>query len=338
MIGSLLASAVLVLADPAPPPLLPKTAALLEELKQSPEGPAQLPLHHRLLQHYWSDVASDGDQELPEVELLEPGARFSACGKAVASNAYCPESAQIGIDARGLLSRLRLQSSPSTELTALTVLAHEWGHHVNRAIDQGPFKGREEDAADWRAGRHLGWLMANNVLSVEEFTEAANILFRIGDYHQLSPHGYPLTRYRAFTDGVNGEITPGSQFGTWMMDTPETFSEVVEFNPEEPWVDAVIKVYRFEVERGGQIAGNLFSAALGVLNCGFGGSSRACAGALARQGQAMPDGWFRLRKLQLNCYNGVFDILGDGIPRQRIAADRKGQAQRIAQRICSASQ
>ena len=48
------------------------------------------------------------------------------------------------------------------------------------------------------------------------------------------------------------------------MDTPETFSEVVEFNPEEPWVDAVIKVYRFEVERGGQIAGNLFSAALGV--------------------------------------------------------------------------
>ena len=69
MIGSLLASAVLVLADPAPP-LLPKTAALLEELKQSPKGPAQLPLHHRLLQHYWRDVASDGDQELREVELL----------------------------------------------------------------------------------------------------------------------------------------------------------------------------------------------------------------------------------------------------------------------------
>ena len=180
--------------------------------------------------------------------------------------------------------------------------------------------------------------MDNKVLSVEEFTEAANILFRIGDYHQLSPHGYPLTRYRAFTDGVNGEITPGSQFGPWMMDTSETFSAVVDFNPAEPWVDAVIKVYRFEVERGGQIAGNLFSAALGVLNCGFGGSSRACAGALARQGQAKPDGWFRLRKLQLNCYNGVFDILGDGIPRQRIEADRKGQAQRIAQRICSTSQ
>ena len=47
----------------------------------------------------------------------------------------------------------------------------------------------------------------------------------------------------------------------------------------------------------------------------------------------MPDGWFRLRKLQLNCYNGVFDILGDGIKRQRISADRKGQAQRIAKRL-----
>ena len=338
MIGAWLASATVALAQPTPPPLLPTTAALLEELEQSPRGSAQLAIHNRLLGHYWRDVARDGDPDLPTVELLGPGERFPACGKAPARNAYCPDSAQIGIDARGLLSRLRLQSSPSTELTALTVLAHEWGHHVNKAIDQGPFQGREEDAADWRAGRYLGWLMDNKVLSVEEFTEAANILFRIGDYHQLSPHGYPLTRYRAFTDGVNGEITPGSQFGPWMMDTSETFSAVVDFNPAEPWVDAVIKVYRFEVERGGQIAGNLFSAALGVLNCGFGGSSRACAGALARQGQAKPDGWFRLRKLQLNCYNGVFDILGDGIPRQRIAADRKGQAQRIAQRICSTSQ
>ena len=338
MIGAWLASATVALVQPTPPPLLLTTAALLEELEQSPRGSAQLAIHHRLLWHYWRDVASDGDPNLPTVELLGPGERFTACGKAPASNAYCPDSAQIGLDARGLLSRLRLQSSPSTELTALTVLAHEWGHHVNKAIDQGPFQGREEDAADWRAGRYLGWLMDNKVLSVEEFTEAANILFRIGDYHQLSPHGYPLTRYRAFTDGVNGEITPGSQFGPWMMDTSETFSAVVDFNPAEPWVDAVIKVYRFEVERGGQIAGNLLSAALGVLNCGFGGSSRACAGALARQGQAKPDGWFRLRKLQLNCYNGVFDILGDGIPRQRIAADRKGQAQRIAQRICSTSQ
>ena len=78
MVGShdwqLVGLSVLVLADPAPPPLLPSTAALLEELKQSPEGPAQLPLHHRLLEHYWRDVATDGDQDLPEVELLEPGA------------------------------------------------------------------------------------------------------------------------------------------------------------------------------------------------------------------------------------------------------------------------
>ena len=338
MIGPVLASAVLALLAPLPPPLLPSTAELLLELEQSSAGNERLRIHHRLLGHYWRDVASDGDTALPEVELLGPGERFSACGRATASNAYCPQSAQIGIDARGLLSRLRLQSRPSTELTALTVLAHEWGHHVNQAIDQGPFKGREEDAADWRAGRYLGWLIAQNALKVEDFTEAANILFRIGDYHQLSPHGYPLTRFRAFTDGVNGEITPGSQFGPWIMDTPETFSSVVDFNPSEPWVDAVIKVYRFEVERGGQIAGNLFSAALGVLNCGFGGSSRACAGALARQGQAKPDGWFRLRKLQLNCYNGVFDIVGDGIPRQRLGADRKGQAQRIAKRICSAAE
>ena len=71
---------------------------MLEELKQSPEGPAQLPLHHRLLQHYWRDVASDGDQELPEVELLDL-VPVSPRAASPASNAYCPESAQIGIDA-----------------------------------------------------------------------------------------------------------------------------------------------------------------------------------------------------------------------------------------------
>ena len=85
MIGAWFASAVMVLADPAPLPPLPSTTALLEELKQSPEGSAQLPIHHRLLGHYWRDVASDGDKALPEVELLAPGARFSACGKAPAS-------------------------------------------------------------------------------------------------------------------------------------------------------------------------------------------------------------------------------------------------------------
>ena len=344
----LLIAALVALAPPIPPPASqpPPSGRSLELIDQVKELHRQgssvtgerdlLQAHHELLGLFWSSIAADGDQELPDVTLLGPGERFKACGGAPASNAYCPQSAELGIDHRGLLRRLRLQSNPSLELSALTVLAHEWGHHVNQAISQGPFDGKEEDAADWRAGRYLGWLIDQQVLPVEDFTEAANILFRIGDYHQLSPHGYPLSRFRAFIKGVRRQLPPGSQVGSWTMDTEETFSQVVDQNPGEPWVDTTLKVYRFEIERGSQIAGNLFKVALGALNCGF-GSGRACAGALMSQGQAKPDGWFRLRTMRLNCHNGMFDVQGDGIARQRISRDRKGQAQRIAQRICSTS-
>jgi hypothetical protein len=341
----ILAVVLLALAPPIPPPAADpppsgRSLELIEELRTlHHKGSATtgerdlLKAHHELLGLFWSSIADDGQANLPEVTLLGAGERFTACGRAPASNAYCPESAELGIDHRGLLRRLRLQSSPSPELSALTVLAHEWGHHINQAISQGPYEGREEDAADWRAGRYLGWLIDQQVLPVEDYTEAANILFRIGDYHQLSPHGYPLNRFRAFIKGVRSELPVGSQVGPWTMDTEETFSQVVKQNRSQPWVDSTLKVYRFEIERGSQIAGNFLKVALGVFNCGF-GSGRACAGSLASQGQAKPDGWFRLRTMRLNCHTGFFDIEGDGIARQRISRDRKGQAQRIAQRIC----
>ena len=47
-------------------------------------------------------------------------------------------------------------------------------HHSNR----GTYSRREEDAADWRAGRYLVWLMQNDALSVKGFTEAANLFFQ----------------------------------------------------------------------------------------------------------------------------------------------------------------
>ena len=94
------------------------------------------------------------------------------------------------------------------------------------------------------------------------------------------------------------------------------------------------KVYRFEIERGKQIAGNLFSAVLGVINCRS-GSSGACANALLNQGQAMPEGWYRLRTMRIDCERGDFDIDNDGIRRQPWERDRKGQAAVIAARACS---
>ena len=88
-----------------------------------------------------------------------------------------------------------------------------------------------------------------------------------------------------------------------------------------------------DVVLGEQIAGNLFSAVLGVVSCGI-GSSSSCANALQQQGQAKPDGWYRLRTMRIDCERGTFDIDGDGIRRQPLKGDRKKQAAVIAARSC----
>lgn len=297
-----------------------------------------LQLAHELLGLYWREVASDGAKGLPPAKLIPAGARFTGCGRRRAANAYCRESGEIVIDPRQLARARNVSGAARERLIGLTVLAHEWGHHLdhhgNPRSTPDPYRNNQENAADWRAGRFLGWLMARGALTVEEYTEAANLLFRIGDFHQASPHGYPLERYRAFTAGVGREILTTGVVGPWHVDTVETFSRRVGGTTLSDGGDLRFAVYRFEVERGGQVAGNLLAAASGALNCFF-GSAGSCARSITRQGTAMPDGWFRLRTLNLNCGSGSFDIEGDGLGRQPVANDRKGQAQQLAQRVCS---
>lgn len=93
------------------------------------------------------------------------------------------------------------------------------------------------------------------------------------------------------------------------------------------------EVYRFEIERSRQIAGNLFSAVLGVVSCGT-GSSSSSANALKQQGKAKPEGWYRLRTMRIDCQRGTFDIDGDGIRRHPLKGDRKKQAAVIAAVSC----
>ena len=291
--------------------------------------------HHELLGLYWQYVAEDNVAALKSPQLIRGKARFRGCGRARASNAYCPESNQIGIDISSIRETRRISPKAKARLLGMTVLAHEWGHHINHNSSRGDYTNREEDAADWRAGRYLGWLISRGALSVKDYTDAANLFFRIGDFHYQSPHAMPSTRFRAFIAGVRAEVQPELVVRRWTMDTSETFSRPVAHAAAAPGSDLSLKVYRFEIERGGQIAGNLFSAAMGVLNCAYGTSS-ACAGSIQNQGKAMPDGWYRLRKMSINCEDGSFDIESDGIKRQAISKDRKGQAQRIANRFCPA--
>jgi len=301
-----------------------------------------LEAHHTLLGLYWRQVAKDRVEDLPAVTLLRGNARFSDCGKGRRPNAYCPESNEISLSTRGM-QRTQRFSQTREQLLALTVLAHEWGHHVNHHSNRGTYSRREEDAADWRAGRYLAWLMQNDALSVKGFTDAANLFFSIGDFHLNSPHNNPKARYQAFIAGVADDWEPGMIHGGWSMDTPETFSRVTnrrgsrssamgDNTPRGPR-RVTAEVYRFEIERGRQIAGNLFSAVLGVVSCGT-GSSSSCANALQQQGKAKPEGWYRLRTMRIDCQRGTFDIDGDGIRRQPLKGDRKKQAAVIAARSC----
>lgn len=285
--------------------------------------------HHTLLGLYWRQVAKDRVADLPPVTLMDARGRFSACGRSRSVNAYCPESNEIILSTKGMQRSQRF-SKVDDHLLALTVLAHEWGHHVNHHSNRGPYSQSEEDAADWRAGRYLAWLLEQEVISVKDFTDAANLFFSIGDFHFESPHNNPKARYQAFIAGVGDEIKPGLTRGGWTMDTPETFSRVSSQGARS----VTAEVYRFEIERGGQIAGNLFGALLGVVNCSI-GSSSSCANALLQQGKAKPDGWYRLRTMRIDCGQRNFDIDGDGLKRQPLKADRKAQAAVIALRFCS---
>lgn len=339
------AALVLAAATSPPAPITVDSPAIQERLAfvrdfrvDITEGQTQaayVQTHHELLDLYWRHLASDAAPDMQRVTLLPRGSRFSACGRARARNAYCPESAEIILEPQSIDKRQTLSRNVRQRLIALTILAHEWGHHVNHSSSRGAFSNREEDAADWRAGRYLAWLMDNGALSVKDFTDAANLFFSIGDFHLQSPHNNPKARYTAFIAGVEAEgVSPERQKG-WVMDTAETFSKVLPLNPESPSKRVQARVYRFEIERGGQIAGNILSGLFGAASCALGSSDR-CANSLQQVGKAKPDGWYRLRKLSLDCVNRSFDIEGDGIRRQPLQNDRKGQAQRIANRTCPA--
>ena len=119
--------------------------------------------------------------------------------------------------------------------------------------------------------------MQNDALSVKGFTDAANLFFSIGDFHLHSPHNNPKARYQAFIAGVTEDWTPGLIHGGWSMDTPDTFSRLTNRRGSRStaMVDnttrgprrVTAEVYRFEIKRSRQIAGNLFSAVLGVVSC-----------------------------------------------------------------------
>ncbi|MEB3235028.1 MAG: zinc peptidase, partial [Cyanobacteriota bacterium] len=311
-------------------------AQALEQLRRSGSDSdlrrRYLQAAHALLQRYW------GTREQPR--LLLAGDAAQGCGVREVREPmayYCPLSNEIAmaINLRRSARSARGRSDRELLLLELAVLAHEWGHHVNREKGRGPYSGgfeltvrQEELAADWRTGVFLGWLLGNGVIDVDDFTQTANLLFELGDYERITPqhHGYPKDRFEALTRGIASQITVGQRLGPWTVDSRETFSRPL---PQEP--GRVYAVRRFEIARGNQIATNLLGGLLGAASCLW-GSQQQCLGMALEQGKGRAEGTYTRRTLTLDCAAGLFDVSDDDYGPQPFSRDGKGQAAVLAGR------
>ncbi len=296
---------------------------------------------HNLLHRYWSEQAAAQGKTIEKPGLLFAGDRASGCGVGLVQHPmafYCPQSREIAMamnlrksmrSARGLSDRDLLSLD-------LAVLAHEWGHHVNRSLGLGPYRGgmgltvkQEELASDWRTGMALGWLLASGAMGIDDFTRSANLMFELGDYERINPshHGYPKDRFEALTAGIATQLSPGQKLGDWTVDTRETFSRPLTAEPR------VYEVRRFEIDRSNQVATNLLGGLLGAASCIW-GSTDQCLGMAMQQGKGRAYGRYTSRKLQLDCASGRFDVSDDQFDPQPIDRDGKRQALVLAQRDC----
>lgn len=301
---------------------------------------------HDLLHRYWSEQAAAQGRAIERPGLLFAGDRASGCGISLVQHPmafYCPQSREIAMamnlrrsvrSARGLGDRDLLSLD-------LAVLAHEWGHHVNRSLGLGPYRSglgltvkQEELASDWRTGIALGWLLANGAMAIDDFTRSANLMFELGDYERINPghHGYPKERFDALTAGLASQLNPGQVLGEWTVDTRETFSRPLS---AEPGLNEsrLYEVRRFEIDRSNQVATNLLGGLLGAASCIW-GSTDQCLGMALQQGKGRAYGRYTTRRLQLDCASGRFDVSDDPFDPQPIERDGKRQALALAQRDC----
>jgi predicted metalloprotease len=315
---------------------------------------------HDFLYRYWQQEAQKQGKTLEKPQLLFAGDRAQGCGVNRIEHPmafYCPDSLQIAmaLDLRRATKVARGKSDQELLPMELAVLAHEWGHHVNRSLGQGSYRRgfgltvqQEELAADWRTGILMGWLLSQGTLALDDFIAAANLMFEIGDYERISVqhHGYPKDRFIALTQGLATQVKPGQRMGPWTVDTRESFSRPIKAaapavaDPLAPSSDGMrsdgvrsYDVRRFEIDRTGQIGSNVFGVVLGAASCIW-GDRQQCLGAALDQGKGRAYGTYTNRTLVLHCGDRSFDVTNDNFDRQPIARDGKGQAAVLAERDC----
>lgn len=299
-----------------------------------------LQLHFKLMYIYWLEHAKKKGESFPAPILrLDNGVLKGCGGKSIYRypNIYCADSGEITLNVKPLIKGFTDKKNLNLSYLSLAILSHEFGHHINHHIGREKYLKNEESEADWRSGKYFSYAMSNRLIPLSALTKSANLFFSVGDFHLLSKHENPQERFNAFMNGFNDEYMGiGSFAGKWLQDTSKTFSKRVHKSKDITDGKLYFDVYRFEIERAKQITGNIFAGIIGAVNCSQ-GSSKDCAQSLLIQGQAKPEGWFRERKMIIDCKNKIFDIKGDGFKAQQINSDRKGQAQSLSKRYCRKS-
>jgi predicted metalloprotease len=175
------------------------------------------------LDQFWRRYLPDSYEPIP----LEPYDSVKGdwprdgCGlshRQLTENAFfCSDGEQPHVVADHALYARYRRLSDATDVPAITVLAHEWGHYASHLLahddrDSGTARRSlpEELQADCFAGMFLGWLAEQRGVTAEAVERGAEVLFELGDDRDVpwsseDRHGSPTQRLQAFRDGQTAE-------------------------------------------------------------------------------------------------------------------------------------
>jgi hypothetical protein len=182
-------------------------------------------------------------------EIPDTVCAASAGAAYVRNNAkYCPADRRIVYDE----DWLREVASRNGDLTALAILAHEWGHHVQAFLGGKPESIRSELQADCLAGMYLttsgmvphGSVADEDAAMVAAMTtmfELGNDAYKASEWFLAAEHGSPEQRIMSVSTGLqsNQEIMAGT--GSMATGLPFCYG----YRDFEPGDFATIGAYRF---------------------------------------------------------------------------------------------
>jgi uncharacterized protein len=159
---------------------------------------------------FWAHQFADLGLTYTSPQLVPVDGPLSTdCGEldpAVSPGAYCPANDTI------YYSTMSVVDSPDADVLQATVLAHEWGHHIQWLTDTGVSTTLEaEQQADCFAGAYMRHAEEEGLVSPEAVTQSLSLTQSAGDvWFYLPPgapeHGDKSQRAIAFMTGMNGGV------------------------------------------------------------------------------------------------------------------------------------